>query len=103
MVNGEVGDRVSITQQKINKTVTDHLIEHTRVLVQEYITKNSLQSWGFLFPSKIKLSSHITGNRYRALVKEWVALANLDPARYGSHVSQTFKVKFDLICPILEI
>lgn len=92
LVNGQIGETISITQQKTNKTVQAHLIDPTRALIQEYITAEKLQSWDFLFISKIKPDTHITQNRYRALVKEWVGLANLDPSRYGSHSLRRSKV-----------
>lgn len=92
LVNGEIGEVISITQQKTDKTVKALLIDHTRVLLHEYITETGLQSWDYLFPSKLKLGAHITVNRYRALVKTWVQLANLDPKRYGSHSLRRSKV-----------
>lgn len=92
LVNGQVGEVISITQQKTGKTVKALLIDHTRALLQEYITENGLQSWDYLFPSKLKPGAHITVNRYRALVKGWIQLANLDPKRYGSHSLRRSKV-----------
>jgi len=92
LVNGRIGDTISIIQKKTNKTVKAHLIDKTRVIIQDYITESNLQYWDYLFPSKIKVGQHITADRYRDLVKGWVKLANLDPRRYGSHSLRRSKV-----------
>ena len=92
MVNGGIGETITITQNKTKKPVSAHLIDHTKVLLQEYIKEKKLQYWDYLFASKIKAGSHITEARFRVLVKEWVSLANLDPLRYGSHSLRRSKV-----------
>jgi site-specific recombinase XerD len=92
VVNGKISEVISITQQKTQSTVKAYLTEQTRILLQEYIKAESLQSWDYLFPSKITLGTHITANRYRALVKDWVKMANLDEKRYGSHSLRRSKV-----------
>jgi site-specific recombinase XerD len=92
LVNGEIADVISITQQKTQRTVKAYLTEQTRILLQAYINAESFQSWDYLFPSKIKAGTHITVNRYRALVKDWVQMASLDAQRYGSHSLRRSKV-----------
>ena len=50
------------------------------------------RSTDWLFPSRSHAGDHITTRQYGRLVHDWVALAGLDPAAYGTHGLRRTKV-----------
>jgi integrase len=83
----DVKHRITITQKKTGDRVSFTITDYTRVGLQEYIEEAHKIYSDPLFSgtkgqSKRKRLSSI---RYSQLVKEWVALAQLDPKLYGTH------------------
>ena len=56
-----------------------------------WIAKANLNSEQYLFPSRLKKSSHITTRRYARIVHRWVGSIGLDPAGYGTHTIRLTK------------
>ncbi len=61
------------------------LTDQTRESVAAWIAHAKLRSEGFLFPSRVRQSPHLTTRQYARLVNRWVAMVGLDPADYGTH------------------
>ncbi len=87
-----VGLRTTIVQQKTGRPVPFELTEPTREALAAWLTKHSLRSGDWLFPSHSHAGEHITTWQYSRLVDDWVALAGLDPAAYGTHSLRRTKV-----------
>ena len=61
------------------------LADQTREAVEAWIVKAQLTLGQFLFPSRLRVSPHISTRQYARIVKKWVALAGLDQSEYGTH------------------
>jgi integrase len=82
-----IKNRITITQQKTGERVTFTLTDYTREALREYI-ENADKIYSDPLFSGIKGSSigkRLSSIRYSQLVKNWVALAQLDPKLYGTH------------------
>jgi integrase len=56
------------------------------------LKKRCLRSGDWLFPSRSHAGDHVTTRQYSRLVDDWVTLAGLDPAGYGTHSLRRTKV-----------
>ena len=82
----EIKERVTIEQSKTHQRVTFTMRDYTRVALQELIEAEDKAYGDPLFCSQHRTTGkRLSVDRYRRLVKEWIALARLDPAVYGSH------------------
>ena len=61
------------------------LTEQTQQAVTAWIQQARLAPDGYLFPSRVTNSPHLTTRHYARLVKAWVADIGLDPTGYGTH------------------
>lgn len=84
--------RITIVQQKTGRPVPFEMTEPTRDALAAWLNKRGSRSSDWLFPSRSHAGEHITTRQYGHLVDEWVALAGLDPARYGTHSLRRTKV-----------
>ena len=73
-------------QHKTRQPVPFELTDQTRESVAAWITHAELRPEGFLFPSRVRQSPHLTTRQYARLVNRWVAMVGLDPADYGTHL-----------------
>jgi len=89
---GEVFSRASVVQQKTGKPVKFELTHDTRRAIREWILKADLTSNDFLFPSRIRMSPHISTRQYTRLVKSWAKSIGLNPSEYGTHSLRRTKV-----------
>ena len=82
----EIKERVTIDQRKTHERVTFSMRGYTRQALKE-LMKDEDKAYGDpLFSSqKRNKGRRLSVDRYRRLVKDWIALARLDPALYGSH------------------
>lgn len=81
-----IRERVTIEQRKTGERVTFPLRDYTREALKELIEVENKAYGDPLFCSQKRgKGRRLTVDRYRRLVKQWVALARLDPALYGSH------------------
>lgn len=90
------GDRIAaraiVMQQKTQRPVQFEITE---------LTRNSLAAWaalsgatpdGFLFPSRLHASAHLSTRQYARLVHAWVTEIGLDSSAYGTHTLRRTKV-----------
>jgi len=87
----QIMSRAIVMQQKTQRPVQFELTEQTREAVTAWITKANLNSEQYLFPSRLRKSSHITTRQYARIVHRWVGTIGLDPADYGTHTMRRTK------------
>lgn len=80
-----IASRAMVLQQKTQQPVQFEITSRTRKTVADWISEAELRYNDFLFPSRVKNLNHISTRQYARLVKDWVALAGLEPAIYGTH------------------
>lgn len=89
------GDRIAaraiIMQQKTRRPVQFEITEATRGSIIAWIRHAALQSDDYLFPSRLRLSPHLSTRRYARIVGAWVAEIGLDVAAYGTHTMRHTK------------
>jgi hypothetical protein len=80
------GERVAArAQQKTSKPVQFEITEPTRTALADWIRLSGLASDDFLFPSRVRVSPHLSTRQYARIVDSWVEEIGLDPAAYGTH------------------
>jgi integrase len=87
----QIMSRAIVMQQKTQRPVQFELTEQTREAVTAWIAKANLNSEQYLFPSRLRKSSHITTRQYARIVHRWVGSIGLDPADYGTHTMRRTK------------
>jgi integrase len=80
-----VAQRAMVLQSKTQRPVQFELTEQTREAVGAWVANAQLRPEQCLFPSRRKVSAHLSTRQYERIVKRWVASIGLDPASYGSH------------------
>jgi integrase len=88
----QVLSRATVKQQKTGQPVQFELTEQTRDAVKEWIANAELGSGDYLFPSRLRLSPHLSTRQYARIVKNWVSLIGLNPGKYGTHSLRRTKV-----------
>lgn len=84
--------RTTVIQQKTGRPVSFELTDPTREALAAWLKKRGLLSVDWLFPSRSHVGDHVTTRQYSRLVDDWVTLAGLDPAAYGTHSLRRTKV-----------
>jgi integrase len=83
------GDRIAaraiVMQQKTQRPVQFEIMEPTRKSVSEWIRHAALKMEDYLFPSRMRLSPHLSTRQYARIVQNWVAEIGLDVGAYGTH------------------
>jgi len=82
---GEVKTRAVIVQKKTGRPVQFEITEQTRAAVSNLIQRRDLASSGFLFPSRLAISPHLSTRQYARLVQGRVRAIGLNAATYGTH------------------
>ena len=80
-----IAARAIVVQQKTSRPVQFEITESTRSALAEWIRLSGLASDGFLFPSRVHASPHLSTRQYARIVNSWVEEIGLDPAAYGTH------------------
>ena len=83
--NGCVLSRARVTQKKTGQPVQFEITKPTREALESWIAGAKLHSSGFLFPSRIRESSHLSTRQYARIVSRWVRSIGLDETLYGTH------------------
>ncbi len=83
--SGIVSSRAMVQQQKTGRAVQFEITEQTREAISAWIEKAKLSGSQFLFPSRLKASSHLSTRQYARIVENWVTEIGLDPSKYGTH------------------
>ncbi len=84
--------RTTVVERKTGRPVPFELTEPTREALAAWLKKRCLRSGDWLFPSRSHAGDHVTTRQYSRLVDDWVTLAGLDPAGYGTHSLRRTKV-----------
>lgn len=93
LLSGEnVRSRVVILQRKTGRPVQFEVTEQTRRSISGWLQAKLLVGDDWLFPSRVKVGSHLSTRQYARLVNKWVALVGLDPSGYGTHSMRRTKV-----------
>src|ERR1039458_3479183 len=87
----QIMSRAIVMQQKTQRPVQFELTEQTREAVTAWIAKANLNSEQYLFPHRLRKSSHITTRQYARIVHRWVDSIGLNPADYGTHTMRRTK------------
>ncbi len=82
---GRVVARATVVQRKTKKPIRFELPEQTRDALEAWIARARLSLGGYLFPSRMTGSPHLSTRQYARIVKAWVTLIGLEPADYGTH------------------
>jgi len=79
-------------QQKTNRPVQFEIMEVTRDAVAAWISRAGLRAEDFLFPSRVRVSPHLSTRQYARILDSWVREIGLEPAAYGTHSLRRTKV-----------
>jgi integrase len=82
---GEISSRAAIVQQKTGRPVRFELTTRTRESIASWVKEAELEPSSFLFPSRIRRSSHLSTRQYARIVDGWVTEIGLDRSKYGTH------------------
>ena len=86
VVTGDsIKERAVIVQKKTGRPVQFELTEQTRDSIEAWITQQSLDHGGYLFPSRVHDRPHLSTRQYARIVNRWVSSIGLDPQKYGTH------------------
>jgi integrase len=88
---GRIASRAIVMQRKTHRPVQFELTDQTREAVQAWITQAKLTGDQFLFPSRLRASSHLSTRQYAKIVDAWVSSIGLDPNDYGTHTMRRTK------------
>ena len=72
-------------QQKTHQPVQFEITHQTRESIKEWIHQAKLSVNDYLFPSRFKLSPHLSTRQYARIVHAWVNQIGLDSGSYGIH------------------
>lgn len=78
-------------QQKTHRPVQFETTEGTCEVVGSWIQKAGLTGAEYLFPSRLKDSSHLSTRQYARMVASWLRQIALDPYAYGTHTMRRTK------------
>ena len=75
------------TQRPVQFEITDQ----TRQSIEVWIQALRLKPTGYLFPSRLHPSPHISTRQYARLVHQWITSIGLDDTGYGTHTMRRTK------------
>jgi integrase len=87
-----IRERASIVQKKTGRPVQFELTETTRLALTDWLGEGPCLSVGYLFPSRIDSSDHLSTRQYARLVHKWIALSGLNGTSYDTHSMRRTKV-----------
>jgi len=82
---GVVSARAMILQQKTGRPVQFEITEQTREAITEWMSHAKLSNAGYLFPTRLTASKHLSTRQYARIVESWVTQIGLDSSAYGTH------------------
>jgi integrase len=91
MQGGTILRRAIVLQQKTGRPVQFEITEQTRTAIADWTAQAQLKSNGYLFPSRIRRSPHLSTRQYARIVDGWIASIGLDTAAYGTHTMRRTK------------
>tara|TARA_R110002012_G_scaffold85709_3_gene213609 strand:- start:1899 stop:2537 length:639 start_codon:yes stop_codon:yes gene_type:complete len=90
-VSGRIRERTTIVQRKTGRPVQFELTEPTRKSVEAWIEHAGRRPGDYLFPSRSRLSPHLSPRQYARIVHAWVESAGLESSAYGTHTMRRTK------------
>ena len=89
------GDRIAaraiVMQQETHRPVQFEITEPTRKAVCAWMQHAALRPDDYLFPSRLRLSPHLSTRQYARIVGTWVTEVGLDAGAYGTHTMRRTK------------
>lgn len=82
---GPISSRAMVMQQKTKCPVQFELTEQTRDSVSQYLREIGRRSSEYLFPSRLRASSHLSTRQYARIAHRWFADVGLNSTAYGTH------------------
>jgi integrase len=82
---GRIRERTSVVQRKTGRTVQFEITEPTRAALRDWLARLGPRSGGYLFPSRLRGSPHLSTRQYARIVNRWVESIGLDGSAYGTH------------------
>ena len=92
MAAGALRSRATVIQQKTGRPVQFEITETARRSLSGWLERRRGNPDGWLFPSRLNPTAHLSTRQYIRLVKQWVALIGPAPSAYGSHSPRRTKV-----------
>ena len=80
-----IATRATILQRKTCRPVCFEITGQTRDAVAAWIANTGISGEGYLFPSRVRRSAHLSTRQYCRIVQRWVAEVGLDSGAYGTH------------------
>ena len=92
VAHGErIAARAIVMQQKTQRPVQFEITEPTRKSVYAWIRHAARKTEDYLFPSRLRLSPHLSTRQYARIVEAWVTEIGLDAGAYGTHTMRRTK------------
>lgn len=86
IVNGGcIARRACVIQKKTGRPVQFEITPQTRDTLAKWISLSHAEPAGYLFPSRVARSPHLSTRQYARIVKSWAAMIGLDPSAYATH------------------
>ena len=83
--SGRVMSRASVIQRKTGHPVQFEITEQTQESVSAWLENAGISAAGYLFPSRIRSSPHLSTRQYSRIAQTWFESIGLDPSLYGTH------------------
>jgi integrase len=80
-----ITSRAIVMQKKTAQPVQFGVTDQTKAAVADWIELSGRRTDDFLFPSRVRNSSHLSTRQYARIVRSWVMQVGLDPAAYATH------------------
>ncbi|MGV1873250.1 Tyrosine recombinase XerD [Agrobacterium sp. DSM 25558] len=80
-----IRDRATIIQKKTKRPVQFEVTEQTKIALVAWLPFLRRNGGSYLFPSRRKMSHHLSTRQYARIVHRWVASVGLDANAYGTH------------------
>jgi site-specific recombinase XerC len=90
--SGQVRERASIIQSKIQRPVRFEITDGTRKSLTRWLEEPLMFGSEHLWPGRFHERLHISTRQYARLVRDWVKSIGLDPTSYGTHSMRRTKV-----------
>ena len=86
--------RATIVQKKTGRPVQFEITDRSRSSIEAWLPTLRVTGSGYLFPSRLHNSPHISIRQYARLVHRWVESIGLDPVSYGTRCGVRRQHKF---------
>jgi integrase len=86
-----IASRAIVMQQKTQWPVQFEITEQTRESLGAWIRRGGLRADDYLFPSRLRVSPHISTRQYARIVGNWVSQIGLNSAAYRTHTLRRTK------------